>query len=151
MNTANKASFGFKGVAFLLFAGLVTANCSSSKNATPANGGSGGGAGTSAAGATGTAGTGGAAGTSATAGTGGAAGTGAGGAAGTGGVGAGGSDGGVTDAGDGGMSCDPSVFPADAGCMPCATDPLLGCGTKDLLITCSPFNNAAIPANIPRL
>jgi hypothetical protein len=138
-----RTSFGLKGIAFVMLAGLLTANCSSKSNPTPGNtAGTGGHAGT-----TGTAGTTGAAGTTGNAGTGGA---GTSGGAGTTGAAGTGSDGGAgTGAGDGSAPCDASGLVQEAGCMACATDPLFGCSTVNT--TCIPFNNSSIPANIPRL
>jgi hypothetical protein len=134
MKTSFKSLMGLKSAAFVLFVGVMAANCSSKSNPAPDGGDGKGGKG----GTTGTAGTGGS-----TAGTGGS-------TAGTGGstAGAGGSipDGGVGDAGD--ASCPPgAIYPADAGCMACAADPLLSCGR--LPLTCIPFTGT-VP-NLPKL
>ena len=139
MKTLRKASFGLKGIAFVMLAGLLTANCSSKSNPTPATGKAGaGGAGTGGAGTTGAAGVTGNAGAGG-GGTSGGAGTGAAGVAPDGGAGA----------GDASTGCDASGLVQEAGCMACATDPLFGCSTVST--TCIPFNNSSIPANIPKL
>jgi hypothetical protein len=140
MKPQRKVFLGLKGAAFVVLAIVFSANCSS-KNANPmptGKGGAGGHAGTTGAGGSaGTTGAGGGAGT-----------TGAGGGAGTTGAGGASPDGGGSDAGDAAAGCDASVSP-DAGCMACATDPLFACPT--LPTTCIHFDNATIPANIPRL
>ena len=127
------------GAVLVLLSGLIAVNCSSSSDSNPApaagsgqGGGSpggGGSAGAAEAGAPASGGTSGA-GTS------------------QGGMGVAGSNEGGA-AGQAGATCDAASFAQTVGCTPCSPDPLLGCSI--VVTTCIPFDNAAIPANVPTL
>jgi hypothetical protein len=114
---------GFTGAAFAGLLGIMAANCGGkSANPTPGNAaGAGGGAGASGSGG-GTAGGGGST-----------------------------PDASVSDGGDAATACDPGASPGTASCSPCAANPLYACGPMGLVVTCIPFQNSTIPANIPRL
>jgi hypothetical protein len=140
MNNERKTFLGLQGIAFVVLAGMMAANCGGTKPANPVPSGS--------AGSGGKGGAGGSAGKGGTTGTGGA----AGGApdASASGTGGGAPDASAGDGGDAAMSCDPSAFPVDAGCTPCSANPLFACG-MGFVTTCIPFDNSTIPANVPRL
>jgi hypothetical protein len=67
--------------------------------------------------------------------------SGSGGGGGTAGAGGSTPDASVGDGGDAATTCDPSA----------AANPLNACGPMGLVVTCIPFKNSTIPANIPRL
>jgi hypothetical protein len=144
MKNEGNTFFGLKGAAFVVLAGIMAANCGGKSNPAPGNTGGSGGA-TGKAGSGGTTGAGGAGGAAASGGAGGGAPDAAAGGAG------GAPDAGAGDAGDAATGCDASAVSQDAGCMACSTDPLFACPPTGLIITCLPFNNSVIPANIPKL
>jgi hypothetical protein len=114
-----------RAVAFAGLVGVVAASCGGkSANPKPGN----------------TAGAGGGAGASGSAG-----------AGGTGGAGTAGAGGGAGTAGAAGSTPDGSVGDGPTACDPAAADPLYACGPTGLVVTCIPFKNSTIPANIPRL
>ena len=135
---ARKTFLGLTGFA-IVAAGIMAANCGGDdSNPAPTAGSSGsstGGSGGAATGGSGGAGTN----------------SSGGGPGGMSGAGAAGMPG---DAGEGGLTCGPVCNPAayaDAGCTPCAPNPLLACPLVGVTTTCIHFDNATIPANIPPL
>jgi hypothetical protein len=133
---ARKTFLGITSLA-IIAAGIMAANCGGDDNSNPAPGSGG------STGASGGALTGGSGGAGTNSSGGGAAGMSGGGAAGA-----------PSDGGDGGPTCGPVCNPAayaDAGCTPCAPNPLFACPLMGVTTTCIHFDNATIPANIPPL